>query len=1344
MLSKEEFVQFIVDGPKTTVSKSKDTPGESALPEGFDSFGFGDQETETQSTETVSFARNLMEASGFGPAQYLDNTEVILGTDPAAKYLPERVLYWPQANDRPYQTLLFELSIKGSQLLKTPMFRPQSRQEILEDALSRFVQCTLEGFSRGGEKRTASTKKGKQTETLCIVSCIDDREETEKEVNLVCFGTVSAEQNSLESFHIREESKYWEPQIRNDHLEKLYKRHFSKLVSDKWQDAFISGEERKLARKLLDICIEKKVNEKQIQESAVGLLEEIAKSFGLTRKGGKGGRRLTAFDLPNDHDIGMDPEKLEKHGGANPFKGMTLRDEKNRLLGYIIYCLDEKKDAVELRNYLTANNRFHNVLIIYPDGDHAELELWQGKVPLAGKLTKQGAKYQGEGEVVNLLSRFFVVSKAKVKNPIELAQELAYRARYLRRLAIKELDEEDDDGPIRNLYNAFKESLVHDQTEEEFADAFAQTLTYGLLTARWMGSEKLTQSGDRFTRQTALTYLPTTSNFLGDLFETALSVKLDEQRGRLLWLVDDIANLLDRIDVNYVFGAGDKDSDQATDPVIHFYEPFLAEYDKDLKNKRGVFFTPRPIVSFIVRSVHELFRKEFGLEDGLASTDTWIDVQKRFPELKLPEGVKGSDQFVRILDPATGTGTFLYECVGLIEKTMKDKWCKELQFTDWMEPEIIERWRDYVSRFLLSRLYGYELMMASYSIGHLKLTFKLAETGYKINEEDRLHIYLTNSLEPPSDIQQKIERLFISLSKEAKEVNYVKKHIKFTAIIGNPPYSRVSQTKNDFIKKLIKDYKKPVADEANQQPLDDDYIKFIRLAHYLQDQTGIGIIGLITNHTVISGILFRGVRECIYNDQSYVAVVDLHGNSNIKEKCLDGSVDENVFDILAGVSITLASRGPILGKKKCCFSECWGTRSEKYNLLFRSGIDDIKTLLTPVAPYFFLKPIDLSSADELNDALPLPEIFSCYSSGLMTVRDKLAIAFEKEELTSRFEMFRDSKISDKEFQKICPVKDYRKWTLSTARKKVQADNKWKDRIQVVNYRPFDKRYIYYSSDIVTYPNYRVMDQFKKKNIGLISSRINKGEEHAHEFITREMVEIIFLSSKSSNNAFVFPLYIHEKRNDLLFSSNGENINFTKKFLTQLQNKLKICKGKKIGIPVGLSPEDIFNYIYAILHSLNYRRRYAELLKIEFPRVPIAADIKLFNKLSAIGKYMIEVHLLEAVINKENESEKNGEEIFKIEKIQFSNESIWVNKKKTVGFKGVSAATWNFHVGGYKVCEKWLKDRKGRTLTENEIEHYQKIIVAISETIRLQAEIDKVIDEHGGWPGAFVTDKGGAS
>ena len=544
MLSKETFVDFVLKGPDESTATASQAPTESALPDGFEGFETPDTQPPTAQPGS-SFARRLLEASGFGYAEMVHRDSVIRSTDAVARYLPERVAFWPKTTSRPYQTLLFETELNHKQLLSIPAFRSRkmAHLDIVEDALARLVSEALEGFQRGGETVTADVRKGRKEETLCVVSILDGREDEHKPVRHVCFGTQNSTTSGLETFQITERTRSWDAQLAREHLGLIYERQFKKLGNQNWQEAFTTTEERKLADKLLTVCTRQAPREHDIQGERAQPPRHDRQGIRPPKRP-KTKRRLQAFELPSDHDIGIDPEKRESNfRGRNPFGGVTLRDERSRLLGYIIYPLKSKADASRLREHLTKNNRFHNVLVVYPDMEQASLELWQGNQQLTGKLRK-GQGYRDAADAVNLLSRFFVVSKAKVRTPTELAQELAYRARYLRRLAVKQLEEEPENGQLRNLYNAFKEALVHDQSEDEFADAFAQTITYGLLTARWTGNDELAASGQRLTRQTALSHLPAASPFLNDLFESALSVKLDEQRGRLLWLVDDIADLL--------------------------------------------------------------------------------------------------------------------------------------------------------------------------------------------------------------------------------------------------------------------------------------------------------------------------------------------------------------------------------------------------------------------------------------------------------------------------------------------------------------------------------------------------------------------------------------------------------------------------------------------------------------------------------------------------------------------------------------------------------------------------------------------------------------------------------
>lgn len=1356
MLKKEDFIRFILEGQKLSTqviaSSTKATPQTDDLM----SLGFDiPAEPQVKTDGDVSFAQSLLVASDFGKPDYVQTTSLIRSSDSVARHLPPRASFWSKTPSRPYQTLLFETDKTHKDLLAIPAFksRKMSHLDIVEDALARMVSEALEGFQKGGEGVTADVRKGRKEETLCIISIKDEREQ--QPVRLVCFGTVNAKTDGLETFHLTEQTRFWDQQLAKDHLGLLYERQFRKLGTANWQEAFTTSEEREQAEKLLKVCSKRAPSVTEIQENVLILLDTIAKGFGLRKKAGHP-LRLQAFVLPSDHDIGIDAEELtSKHGDKNPFGGVTLRDEKNRLLGYIVYPLKKKEDAVKLRSYLEKNNRFHNVLVVFPDGDETTLELWQGTDQLSGKLRKDHG-FHGAAEVVSLLSRFFVVSKAKVRNPTELAQELAYRARYLRRLAIKELENEKTEGPLRDLYNAFKQSLVHDQTEKDFADAFAQTLTYGLLTSRWLGNDKLIETGERFTRQNALKYLPTTSNFLGDLFKTALSVKLDEQRGRLLWLVDDIADLLDRIDVSYVFGIGDQDSDQITDPVIHFYEPFLAAYDNELRNKRGVYFTPRPVVSYIVRSVHELLQTEFGLEDGLASNATWGDVQKRFPNLNLPDGVKASDAFVCILDPATGTGTFLFECIEVIERSMKGKWCKELKREKWDDPAILARWQEYVPTHLLPRLYGYELMMASYSIAHLKLAFKLGETGYHLKDEDRLHVYLTNSLEPPSDIQQRLNGVIASLAKEAQEVSEVKRGKRYSIVIGNPPYSVKTYNSNPFIDSLMSDYKKHVRGEQGLVALSDDYLKFIRFSQEILRTTESGIWGMITNHGYLRGVIHRGVRCELLNQFEYMHVVDLHGDTNVGERPPAGKANVNVFDIQQGVAVTIGLRIRSKSDKSRVFHlDSWGTRLEKYNdLATISPSKDDWAELHPCDPLYYLVPFDDTNQDEYSEFPLLTDIMPINSCGVKTHRDAFLIDFSKKDIIARFKDVaaeRDLKILRERYG----IKDTPHWRLKDAKIKIIADDV-KKYVTGITYRPFDNRWIYYNPAIIEkgdskFPTLRHMLQ---SNIALIASRIQAEGSCDAVFSSRLLVEM--KTAESTRSCTVFPLFLtslDDSFNAQIELNIQENrLNFSDSFLRTLSARLGLKAEKKKGLPLGVNAEDIFNYIYSVLYSPSYRFRYSEFLRSGFPRIPLTNNISLFRSLASIGRELVSLHLLESEKLDQANNMFAGPENPEVVRVGWSDGGVWLDapvtrtgqiaRTGTIGFKGVSEDVWNFHIGGYQVCEKWLNYRKGLKLSTDDIAHFQKVIVAISETIRLMAEIDKVIEAHGGWPGAFQSCNGG--
>jgi hypothetical protein len=1358
MFNKEDFINFIRGdrGNRSTASTgTKGQQKESAMPEGLEGFGF-DDETPVEPADAgkvaeTSFARRLLEASGFGPAQYLATGEVILGGDPAAQHLPDRVYYWPKSAGRPYQTILFELTQSSADLLKQTLFR--NLNGVLEDALSRLVQDTLKGFEIGGERRKADVKQGKQDETLCVVSIRDERSKEYDSAQLICFGTVAKGEGSLETFHIREEARFWEPQLAQDHLERLYDRHFKKLASEKWQDAFISGEERKFARKLMDVCQGATANESNIQQAVIDLLEQIALSYGLRKKPGAE-RRLEATDLPADHDIG-----IAEGGGPtrrmNPFRGMTLRDERNRLLGYIIYCLDSERDAETLRAHLSANNRFHNVLVVYPNGESTGLELWQGTKPLLGKLTKRGAKFEGEGQVVNLLSRFFVVSKALVSNPVQLAQELAYRARYLRGFALRELEKPkaDRDKDLAALYHSFHDVFLKNEDadeakqHDEFADSYAQTLTYGLLSARWISKDIIAARGERFTLDNATGLLERTSPFFKELFSQVISRSHDASRD---WLLQDITDLLDRIDIDAVFSGVEDDGLLGHDPVMHFYEPFLAAYDAATKRQRGVYYTPQPVVSYIVRSVHELLQTEFGLADGLADTTTWGEMLKKHPGLKLPpltdelgekRTIDPDEMFVQILDPATGTATFPVEVIEVIYRHLQAKWANGALPLMPVLPgvktvhcrEFSEYWNLYVPVALLPRLHGYELMMAAYAIAHLKIGLKLAETGYRFASTERARIYLTNALEPAGEKQMKLIG-FDALAREAAAVNEIKRYKRFTVVIGNPPYSSDSQNKSHFASELVSHYKKNLNERKIN--LDDDYIKFIAFSERVLRFSDASLLGIITNNTYLDGLTLRTMRRELTDTFRLLTLVDLHGSASKKERSNDGGPDANVFDIEQGVSIMLGVRLGGGAKSETKYIDLRGTREYKYQALRSCGV--LKSVaVEPASPHYFFTPKDLSLSNEWMNWISIAEAMQ-NKSGFMSQRDDFVIDENKHVLEKRINSYFNSPLKGSALKSIFGIHDYRNFSVDRYRSEHEFD---KAKIVSCLFRPFDNRYVYFAPTIVQQASFELMSQLLRPNVGLIFMRqvVQDAGGYTHFFVTRNPVDHRSMRS-SRGYANVAPLFLYNDEGKSLFKAD-KCTNFSEKMQKILLNVQSYAESSDANEWNETNSFGVFYYIYAIFHSPIYRIRYADFLKTEFPRLPLTLNHNLFHALRCFGNELTSLHLMESPALENPMTKFIGGRFPVVEKPSWSEGTVWLGSKKASGFQGVSEAVWNFHVGGYQVCHKWLKDRKGRTLTDDDIAHYHKIVVAFSETIRLMAEIDEVINTHGGWPGAFASTEG---
>jgi len=929
-------------------------------------------------------------------------------------------------------------------------------------------------------------------------------------------------------------------------------------------------------------------------------------------------------------------------------------------------------------------------------------------------------------------SRAFTLKHREVISTSKaLAKELAGLAARIRKRVNKVLAIESEKGPMRQLYKAFQQTLIHDLSEDDFADMYAQTITYGLFTTK-----KSRPAG--LVAENLVDMVPRTNPFLRELLSTFLTVggrtgKIDfDELG-----IDDVVQTLRNTDMDAVmrdFG----DSKPEEDPVIHFYEDFLKEYDAQKKVKRGVFYTPKPVVSFIVRSVNELLQKEFGLEDGLADTTTWGEMAKRNKDIKIPDGVSENEPFVQILDPAVGTGTFLVEVIDVIRKTMYQKWEKQ----GHLPLEFIKLWNEYVPRHLLPRLYGFELMMAPYAIAHMKIGLKLFETGYQFGADERARIYLTNSLEPPQDFSDRFEFDAPALAHEAQAVNAIKCHNRFTIIIGNPPYAGISAnaSKNidgrlTFIGNLIESYKIVDGEKLSEKKLwlQDDYVKFTRLNQHLLIETGCGVSGMITNHGFLENPSFRGMRQNLLKTYRSLKIIDLHGNSKKKEKCPDGSKDENVFDIQQGVAISLCSRIPSRSQNELLKADLFGSRSHKYASLL-NRVTPIKFYhLEPKAPFYLFTKEDDSLREEYDEMVPLTKVFQIYSVGIVTARDHLTIGFTSEEILNRVKRFaalgeEDARI---EFDLRADVRD---WKVNLAQSDIRSEPISPIKVKPVLYRPFDTRYTYYTGKIkgfIGQPVFSTMQHLLSgRNLVLITAKSNKSRETDHFFCSNTIVET--KCGESTTQSYIFPLYIEPAtgKSRAVFQDGKRSANLTPQFVDLISKALQPY--------ANITPESIFNFIYAIFYCSEYRSRYAAFLKMDYPRLPLARNPELFCELARLGGELIALHLMETdKLNKHITKWLGPTPSSKVEKVIYSDDTVWINKSKTEGFKGVSENVWNFHIGGYQVCEKWLKDRKGRKLSKEDIDHYHKINVALNETIRIMKEIDEVIAAHGGWPNAFT-------
>jgi len=997
-------------------------------------------------------------------------------------------------------------------------------------------------------------------------------------------------------------------------------------------------------------------------------------------------------------------EMLESYAQANGFRRSEVSilpkateagnpdfrvwDGKTRITGYIeakkpeVSQLESISESEQLKRY---RDTFDNLILT----NFYEFWLFQyGKFvcgvtiadPLEAIHSQKKPPLTNIEDFDTLLDRYLSFSLPAITDPKSLANALAKRTRFLRDeiITIELAEEEKAQGRkvLLKFYESFKKLLINNLTIEQFADLYAQTLTYGIFVAR-------TRSGDDFNRELIYKYIPNTLGILKSIFRF---ISLEEPPQALAVLIDDIADILFNTDIQkilhrfYTEGKG-------RDPIVHFYETFLSEYDPKLREKRGVYYTPEPVVRYIVRSIHSLLKSHFGKDDGLASED------------------------VTILDPAAGTLTFPAEAIKVAIEEHKGNYGSGSV-------------HKLIKHHILPHFHAIELMMAPYTVGHLKIGYLLAEHGYELSEAERFKLYLSNTLEPDTPQQTELP-IAHDISEECALANKVKHEDPILVIMGNPPYSGASENNNAWTEKLLKTDLDGAQsyytvdgmplNEKNPKWLQDDYVKFLRFAQWKIHKAGKGIVGMITNHGYLDNPTFRGMRQSLMRTFDEIYVLDLHGNSLKKETCPDGGKDENVFDIRQGTAIILMVKGVDSKGTRVCHHELFGLRQSKYDWLdsnqFQAG--DYQEL-SPGSPFYLFRP-EAAGNEHYLQWQSLPNIFPVNSVGIVTARDNVVIQDSVQDVLVAVNRYIScdlhaaksvyklkTKAQEVKFQKI--------------QSSIASSDLIDNNVKPILIQPFSNRYIFFSGNknkLLERSRFEIMKHMLQDNLGLV---INKREEMnipwGHVFVTNTIVEHVALSPKTIS--YLFPLYLYpDEHKDDIFASDEREYNIASGLLGQFSRQWPQFR-----------PEQLFYYVYAVLHSNRYRQRFAQYLRMDFPRIPFTDDYELFGLLAGYGKELADIHLLKSPrlntpIAKYQGSGSND----LVEFIKYEDKSIvQINPDKH--FEGITPELWNYHIGGYQVLHKYLKDRKGKTLA-NPI-HYCRMATALALTIQMRGDIDRVI------------------
>ncbi len=1012
-----------------------------------------------------------------------------------------------------------------------------------------------------------------------------------------------------------------------------------------------------------------------------------------------------AQEVSQDIKVLHEPKRTGEFGSPD-FKVYNARG----IIGYVENKkigenLDETRKSDQIKRY---KNLSGNILIT----NYTEFMLIKGSQVVAREVLcfpsdLENRRFKPSSDkvqsVVSLLTKFFDSAPIGIGRADEFAKALAIRSHYLRDFLIEELDAQEENAKLRDKLWGLKDNMqnhiFNELTNREFADAYAQMLAYGLFLA------KLNADTKEINLRNVDSFIPGSFALIRELVEFLKILEGGEHYKKVKWIVEEILSIINNLDLPAItetltFVRKQKYLEQdeemkllfEKDPYVYFYEDYLAAFDRDLRKSKGVYYTPPPVVNFIIRAIDDILKRDFAISDGFADRNQ-----------------------VTVLDFAAGTGTFILQILQKVFESLPAESGKRDQV---------------VKEHILKNIYGFEYLIAPYTIAHLKLSQFLKDQGYEMSDDERLQIYLTNTLEP---VKSQIDYNFPELSREGKNANEIKEK-PILVITGNPPYSYVSKNTGKWITDLVRDYyfvdgKK--LDERNPKGLQDDYVKFIRFAQWKIEQAGEGIVGIITNHSFLDNPTFRGMRQSLMNTFDQMYFLDLHGNAKKKEKTPEGGKDENVFDIEQGVAISIMVKKKGL-KKGIYQSDFYGLRKEKYNLAIDNSIESIDWIkLVPQTPYYFFRNHGYLKNKEYHNFISVRNMFDIHIDGIKTHRDHFAIGFNNEEVLNRIKDFINIKIDDKEISTKYNIKDTRDWKINKNRMELSKYKSLKKYLKRINYKPFDSRVIFYDKTIVELPRPLLKKNLLRKNYGLAIGRAgqNVGIHYLWNlcFITNIISDTNLFRR---GGATIYPLFIYDTEKEDLFNNNGneKEENFKSEFRKTIDSKYRERqKHRKEPTTDNPLPEEILGYIYAVLHSPTYREKYSEFLKSDFPRIPFTDDEGKFYLLADLGWDLIQKHLMNDIPKDGKYAELGnymGKGINEVIKPDYneSQQRLYINKNQY--FDNVPPEVYEFYIGGYQVLNKYLKDRKGRTLSLDEIENVENVVKILAFTIDQMERIDE--------------------